>query len=70
MLLKPLGIRETVKNKIAIDFSNYFDSLYHKRTEGGGHCAMALPSDPTTKKCINSFRQCILSVLRSVYQNV
>ena len=29
---------------------------------GGGHCAVALPSDPKNKKCINSFRQCIPNV--------
>jgi len=37
---------------------------------GGGQCAMALPSDPESTECINSFRQCILSVFGSVYQNV
>jgi len=37
---------------------------------GDGHCAMALPSDPKNKKCINDFRQCILSLFGSVYQNV
>jgi len=31
---------------------------------------MPLPSDPKNKKCINSIRQCILSVFGSVYQNV
>jgi len=35
----------------------------------GGHCAMS-PLDPKKTKCINSIRQCILSVFGSVYQNV
>ena len=35
---------------------------------GGDHCAMALPSDPKNKKCMNSFWQCILSVFGIVYQ--
>jgi len=40
----------------------------HQRSEGGGHCVVALPSDPKNKKCINSFRHCILSVFGSVYE--